>query len=294
MGLFGSISKAVNKVVHKVTPWNDKSEGVLGLNRITPWNDKTEGAFGIGKITPWNSDPSNVFGVLGDGAALAAIIYGGMAAAGATGTTPGAATPGAAATSTTTAARDLTINPTVTGGVLNANTGGGAMSSTAGGGGGFQSGLGSKLSGLFSGGGSSAAGGGSSAAGGGLIGFVKAHPIVTGMIAAGAIGGVGNYMAAREQAKAQERITDKQLAAKYSYGGSGVANAIARNLKQPSTQEAIQTTRDAMYKLQTDPNYRKGFITAASKFIDPTTAQTIEDFLNSNTSQAGLFSKGGY
>jgi len=265
MGLFGSISKAVNKVVHKVTPWNDKSEGVLGLNRITPWNDKTEGAFGIGKITPWNSDPSNVFGVLGDAAGLAAIIYGGMTAAGATGTTPGAAatpgaaTPGAAATSTTTAARNLAIRPTMTGGVLSAN-----------------------------------AGGGSSAAGGGLIGFVKAHPIVTGMIAAGAIGGVGNYMAAREQAKAQERITDKQLAAKYSYGGSGVANAIARNLKQPSTQEAIQTTRDAMYKLQTDPNYRKGFITAASKFIDPTTAQTIEDFLNSNTSQAGLFSKGGY
>ena len=78
MGLFGSIGSAISGAWDKVTDTaNDAWE------TVTPWNDETEGALGIGKVTPFGGN-GNLFSweTLGDAATLAAMGYGANAAFG--------------------------------------------------------------------------------------------------------------------------------------------------------------------------------------------------------------------
>lgn len=51
MGLFGGISKALSSVGNVLGDVKDTVDNTW--KDITPWNDNSEGAIGIGKITPW-------------------------------------------------------------------------------------------------------------------------------------------------------------------------------------------------------------------------------------------------
>lgn len=313
MGLFdggigdfvSDIGDTINEGFSSITPWNDESEGAFGIAHITPWNDETEGTLGIGKLTPWDSDPSQLTSSFGDGAALAALIYGGAQAAGAAqaavagSTTAGAtATTGSAGASLGTGSAAPSAFLANAPGVATQSAGIGAsmsapgMASQASGGQGLFGSLTSKAGSLGSSALDKASGAGSYLMdkAGGIGSWAKSNPMMAGSLGMGALQGVGGYFSAKEQAEAQKEMQKREMEARYRYGGSGIAKYLANNLESPTAKRTIQTSNEAMQRMRTDPSYRKGFETAAAKFTDPATAQAINEYLRSSTSQAGLYS----
>lgn len=294
----GNITKSVGKAFQKITPWNDKSEGL----------------FGIGKITPWNDKDGNVVGNMLTGLTLAAAIAGGMHLlnAGKAATTTTTATANATSTSAVPKSFSLTYTPEpvtyrlgnftitnpVTGEVLIRSS---TIPPTAI----FGSkeltlaGLGhtgvSTMGALTSG---ATAGAVASSTPSSLWGTLTSKNVLPytimggAMLTGGGIQGLGSYLAAKENAKTQREalaLQREQFDQQHTYGGSGVGEYLLRNMNKPTIRTAITTAQDAYLKMVSDPAYRQGFISAASKFIHPDVASQINDFINNNSSQARLY-----
>ncbi len=298
-----NVTKTLQPILAPLAPVFDK---------ITPWNDKTEGLFGIGKITPWNDKDGNLVGNMLTGLTLAAVIGGGMhlANAGQTATTTAAAN----ATTTTTGASSLEgalaslqTQPIQASTVIN-NAGQAALYDLAYG----------SPTGLYSNAAISnsilgmpttvATGAAQTAATGGalsgaatptsLFGTLTSKSVLPYTIIGGAsltggvISGLGSYLSAKENAKVQREalaLQKEQFDQQHSYGGSGIGEYLLRNMNKPTIRTAITTAQDAYLKMVSDPAYRQGFISAAAKFIHPDVASQINDFINNNSSQARLY-----
>jgi hypothetical protein len=197
MGLFGGISHALSSVANSVTdvgnnlglgPTGALVNGVVNIKdpidsawkTITPWNENSEGALGIGKITPWKESgdlvsPSTFADV--------ALLLGGAYAAGGLGASSGSGGLFSGGVTSGGLAGDAAISTTPT---LSESLAANSMfspSSTAG-------------AGVLSGAGTGSGAGSSAGLFSGLTGFQKA---ALGIGAANtAIQGVGGYMQAQQ------------------------------------------------------------------------------------------------
>ena len=300
--MFKKIIKSVTKPVGQVLKPVGQVTKPVGqvVQKITPWNDKTEGLFGIGKLTPWNDKGDNVAGNLLTGLTLAAAIAGGMHLANASST----ASTTAAAAATTPQKFALTYTPQQAGYSLGSST----IPSTA-----IFGSENLALSGLSSTGlstmetlstlanGATAgatAGAAASSASPSLWATLTSKPVLPftiiggASLTGGAIQGLGSYLAAKENAKTQKEalaLQSEQFDRQHTYSFNGVAEYLLRNMNKPTIRTAITTSQDAYLKMISDPAYRQGFITAAAKFTHPDVASQINDFINTNSSQARLY-----
>ena len=250
----GSIGKSISSVVSKITPWNDKTEGLFGINKLTPWNDNT------------------TTGQIANAALLAAAAYfGAQALSGAT--TAEKATLGSSLTPTpgVTAAPGAIV-PYSEAGAINALQAG-AQSYP------YWT---SAYSGVpaFSGNWATSAAAANPAVGSGIGSWIINNPMPTAMLGAGTLTGVGSYLSGKAQAKAQKYAADeqaRQFNLTHNYGGSfGESTATMKSPKSGIRQiETVVDAREVALRAKYDPDYRNGFATMARKLIDPETALNI-------------------
>jgi hypothetical protein len=281
---------SVGKAISKITPWNDGTEGIIPINHITPWNDNTtEGklanavllaaaGYGAGQYfsganaantttaSQMATAPSTAAGTGGAITnssvsatampSLESIVTGGASDAALASSVSANAIPNiqSVVTGATPAVVTPTLNPTVAG-----------------------SGTGSSLSSLFGSGTTNAS---SSGVFSSIGSWAKENPMLATMAAAGTIQGVGMYLSAQEQTKAQkEAIKEqrRQFDALHNYGGSfggkgGLLKTPQAGIKQVNS---VVDAKEILQKIQYDPTYKKGFETTASKLINPDEANAI-------------------
>lgn len=212
MGLFSGIKHAISNVADSATdlgnnlvlgPTGALVNGIVDIKdpidktwkTITPWNDNSEGAIGIGKITPWKESGNLVSpSTFADIAAMVGAAYGGASMMGGAGT---ASTPGLSG-------GGITSGGVTSGGITNS----GALSV-----GSNPFGVSSSLLGGASSSTPALASGATNSGGlfGGMSGLEKG---LLGLGAANsAMQGVGMYMNAQQQnalAKAQDKYNRQQ------------------------------------------------------------------------------------
>jgi len=267
-GFFSDVGKAASSVVKSIT----KGVGDI-LGEVTDV---------VKAVTPWNDDTT-----LGKAATLASLAAGGyfaysaLAGTGATAAASGATTAGLSAEGAAAVGTGATATGSIgaaTSGAMGAGLPGvaaatvpsvGAETSAAGTGSGLFSSIGS---------------------------FVTKHPLATGMIASGALQGVGSYLQAKEMAKLKEQEIEesrRQFDALHNMGLDKGAKAVESPTQRVRRKMAEQELGRPLTPQELSIIYNsipaKSYDTRAGRYAGGLTGITskIADYYNS--SNIGLF-----